>query len=87
MEKVCGFSKTAGVPCGLPAPHKWGPLDLCCGHFDELVTAMFEIKGAIQDRQHQDFVRIYEERTHKSSLAEGSTCNARPHIVKKPEES
>jgi hypothetical protein len=65
MGKLCGFSKTPGVPCGAPAPHQWGSLDLCCSHFDELVTAMFEIKGIVQDRQHQDFVRIYEQRTQR----------------------
>jgi hypothetical protein len=91
MDALCKFSKTAGVPCGLPAPHKWGPLDLCCGHFDELVTAMFEIKGTLEDRQHEDFMKIYEDRTNKSSLAEGSTCEEkwtpRIHVIdekKKP---
>jgi hypothetical protein len=91
MDARCKFTRIPGVPCGLPAPHKWGPIDLCCEHFDELVTAMFEIKGAIQDRQHQDFVKIYEERTHKSSLADGAECTTKesavPLIVKKPEES
>lgn len=89
MDAFCKFSQAVGVPCGLPAAHKWGPLDLCCSHFDELVTAMFEIKGAVQDRAHQDFVRIYEERTHRSSFTEGSTCETKKvtPIDKKPGES
>lgn len=72
--RFCQFSREVGVECRARANHQWGPLFFCCEHFDELVTAMFEIRGAMLDRQHADFVRIYEERTHKSSLAEGSAC-------------
>lgn len=72
--KLCQFSREVGIECRARANHQWGPLYLCCRHFDELVTAMFEIRDLAAERQHKDFVRIYEERTHKSSQAEGSAC-------------
>lgn len=74
-EEICKFSRQpGGVVCGDPAPHIWGGLRLCCEHFDQLVTAMFEIRGLIHDRQHQDFVNIYEARTQKSATIEGARC-------------
>jgi len=86
MDALCRFSTERGTVCGLPAPHRWGGLDLCCGHFDELVTAMFDIKGEVQDRQHQEFVRIFEERTHHSATIEGATCDPqKPFLVQRPE--
>jgi hypothetical protein len=85
MDARCKFSRPPGVPCGLPAPHRWGPLDLCCSHFDELVTAMFDLQSAVRDRRHEDLIKIFEEGTKRSSLAEGSTCEEkwtpRIHII------
>jgi hypothetical protein len=91
-DPKCQFHRdVTGAECGRPAPHLWGPLRLCCGHFDDLVTAMFEIRGLIHDRQHQDFVDIYEARTHKSATAEGAHCeptieSVKPFIVPKKKE-
>jgi hypothetical protein len=73
-EPICGFHDRIGHVCGKPAPHMWGSLRMCCGHFDDLVEAMFEIRDAVREREHQDFMKIYESRTHKSSLAKEANC-------------
>jgi hypothetical protein len=74
-NEICKFTRQPGTEtCGQPAPHIWGALRLCCEHFDQLVTAMFEIRGLIHDRQHKDFLRTYEERTQRSATIEGAPC-------------
>ena len=61
---------------------------MCCGHFDDLVSAMFELREAVRERQHQDFVAIYEGRTYKNALAEGAKCESiLPHVVPKKKDT
>lgn len=76
-EPTCEFHDRVGHICGKPAPHVWGSLRMCCGHFDDLIEAMFEIRDAVRDREHQDFVKIYEDRTHKSAFLRGAHCDAK----------
>lgn len=74
-QHTCGFSKAIGAPCGEPARHLWGAVWMCCGHFDELMKAIFEIRELVRDREHADFAQGREE------LAEGGET-LRPHVVK-----
>jgi hypothetical protein len=72
MGHLCEFSVVPGRKCGAPAPHLWGGLHLCCSHFDGLVATMSELREAIHDRIHQDFVENHDLPTHQS---------ARLHVV------
>ena len=59
---ICAKRK---LPHPRRAEHFWGGLPFCCGHFDELVKAMYEIHEAVAKQAHDDYVRIFEQRGGK----------------------
>lgn len=66
-EKICGMKKMDGHPCGSIATHHWGPVLLCCPHFDEFIISMFDLAEEVRRRRHSDLVTYFESQRQQAS--------------------
>ena len=75
----CTFRNPDKRECGNPASHKWGPVAMCCDHFDQFVAGLLDLKDAITERRHIDIVEEYNRRMKpfNQSTAIGTDCKAK----------
>lgn len=73
----CTFRNPDKTVCGKPAFHNWGPVLMCCDHFDAFVAGMLDLNEAIRDRRHSDFVAEYAKKTQRASVIPGADCDSK----------
>jgi hypothetical protein len=71
----CDIKGPEGKPCEKPAVHQWGPVKFCCDHFSQFVEGMFDLKDAVQQRHHEEWVRLYEIETGRRSRILDMLCD------------
>lgn len=72
----CAFKNPDKSACANPAAHNWGPVLMCCHHFDLFVGSLLDLNEAIQRRRHTDFVDEYARQCQRASLLPGAKCDA-----------
>jgi hypothetical protein len=71
MGGNCDFTQADKSPCTNPATHHWGPVKMCCRHFDQFASGLLDLKDAVRAPRHLEIVEEYNRQTHRSSSIEG----------------
>jgi hypothetical protein len=67
-----------GSPCPFPATHYWGPVKMCCRHFDFFVHGgLFNRDAMVPLGSHIDIVREYNEKCERDSILPDADCPAK----------
>jgi hypothetical protein len=69
-----------GSECPVPASHFWGPVKMCCTHFEEFTAGLIDTAKLPQKPRHIDIVEEYNRQRRKAdetfttSLIPGTKC-------------
>jgi hypothetical protein len=72
---ACAIKLPDKNPCLNIPTHHWGPVEFCCQHFDLFVQGLLDIRDAIAERRHEDFVNEYNQQTKRTSVIPFAPCN------------
>lgn len=72
----CDFRMADGTDCPVPASHFWGPVKMCCTHFEEFTDGLLDQRRLPAKPRHIDIVEEYNRQTQRNSLIPGTKCAA-----------
>lgn len=77
----CVFKNPDKSECLKPATHHWGPVEMCCDHFDLFVDGLLDLKDAIQERRHTEIVEEYNRKCKRPSVLPGAPCDSEKKVL------